>query len=105
MIRSSTTKEPEMNTLFCQRIKFDRRAGLHGDLYAHVAKPVVIRAVMVVKSEQASSVMVQQGMPYVAFMTGNEAFRGDAYPHSHFFATADEAVAFAKAEAAHHPAA
>ncbi len=99
-MKLSELNESKSNVVFRQRIKFDRAAGLHGDLYKGT-KPVG-RAVMVVKSDQSSSVMVKQGKPYVAFITGNEAFRGDKHPHSHFFATAEEAVNFAKEELKHH---
>jgi hypothetical protein len=90
--------------IFSQLIKLNRVLGLHGDLYATLKKPIVRRAVMVVKSEQASSVAVQQGTPYVCFITCLEAFFGDAYPQMHFFATADEAIAFAQHQIATHPA-
>lgn len=86
-----------MNHLFCQQVKFNRVKGAHGDLYASVKKPIVDRAVVAVKSEQASSVMVQAGKPYLVFITGNES-------QPEFFATAGEAITFAKSVVANHPA-
>jgi hypothetical protein len=88
--------------LFCQQVKFNRALGLNGDLY--VGTKPVMRAVVVVKSEQESSFMVQQGRPYVAFMTADAAFHGDAFQYDHFFATAEEAIAFAKHAVETHPA-
>ncbi len=90
--------------LFNHPVKFNRAlCPLYGDLYAGVKRPIVQRAVLVVKSEQ-DSIMVQRGLPYVAFITGNEAFAGDQTPQSHFFATAEDAITFAKAAIATHPA-
>jgi hypothetical protein len=92
--------EQEAKIIFSQVISYDRSKGFCGDLYVGM-KPVT-RAVMVIKSDQESSTMVQQGKPYVAFITANEAFQDDAAPHSHFFSNPEDAVEFVRNELKHH---
>lgn len=90
----------EAKTLYCQLISYDRSKGFCGFLYE--GKKPVQRALLVVKSDQESSVMVQQGRPYIVYITGNEQFATTGEFYSEFFSTPEEALAFAHKEAKCH---
>lgn len=89
----------EAKIVFCQKIMYDRSKGFCGEFY--VGKKPVQRSVMVIKCDQASSIMVERGMPYKVFMLG-EMFQCDTAPYPHFFSTPEAAIEFAKAELKHH---
>lgn len=90
-----------MTTLFFQNINYDRSKGRDGEFY--VDKPLVRRAIVACTLSPGGTAY-DKGYRAIVFITANDSLLSPyaGLKHKVFFATPEEAVAFARGEVSYH---